>query len=57
MNTTLYYLSAAGNSLHIAKMLRETMKNSTLHSISELLSSTQLTASSEAVGFVFSLYF
>ena len=57
MNTTLYYLSATGNSLHIAKTLKETMKNTTLHSIPEMLSSAHLTASSEAVGFVFPLHY
>ncbi|MFX1277772.1 MAG: EFR1 family ferrodoxin [Promethearchaeota archaeon] len=55
-NTTLYYFSGTGNSLHIAKALKEKLSNCELLPIAGLINQDSITAISEKIGFVFPVY-
>jgi ferredoxin/flavodoxin len=54
--TTLYYFSGTGNSLHIAKALKEKLDDCELLPIAALINQDSIIATSEKVGFVFPVY-
>lgn len=55
MKTTLYYFSATGNNLSIAKKLRDRLEDATIHPISAL-TPIGSRIDSEVVGFIFPIY-
>jgi ferredoxin len=57
MTTTLYYYSGTGNSLSVARDLAAKIEDCELISIANLRRASAIMAESEAVGFVFPLYF
>ena len=57
MNTTIYYFTGTGNSLKIAKLLAQRIKNSSLVPMAEFLSHNHVAVESQRVGFVHPLYF
>ena len=56
IQTTLYYFTGTGNSLHIAKCLKEKLDGCELISIASLINQDSISATSEKVGFVFPVY-
>ncbi|MHA1471772.1 MAG: EFR1 family ferrodoxin, partial [Promethearchaeota archaeon] len=54
--TTIYSFSGTGNSLHIAKCLKEMLNECELLPIAGLMKQDSITATSEKVGFVFPVY-
>ena len=54
--TTIYYFSGTGNSLRIAKCLKEMLNECELLPIAGLIKQDSITATSEKVGFVFPVY-
>jgi len=55
-NTTIYYFSGTGNSLHTAKCLKEKLDSCELLPIASLIKQDSIIATSEKVGFVFPVY-
>jgi ferredoxin/flavodoxin len=56
IKTTIYYFSGTGNSLHIAKRLKETLNECELIPIAGLMKQDSIISTSEKVGFVFPVY-
>ncbi len=56
MKTTNYYFTGTGNSLQIAKNIRDKLEDCKLIPIAKVWQIKDLTATSEKVGFVFPLY-
>lgn len=56
MKTVIYYFSATGNSLHVAKMIAAELEDAKLVSIPCALKSKQFIPEAESVGFVFPLH-
>ena len=54
--TTIYYFSGTGNSLHIAKKLKEKLNECELTPIAGLINQNSISATSEKVGFVFPVH-
>ena len=54
--TTLYYFSGTGNSLHMAKSLKEKLNDCELIPIAGLINQDSIIATTEKVGFVFPVY-
>lgn len=57
MNTTLYYFTGTGNSLKVARYLKEELENCELVPIAKAMHEEQLTSTTKKVGFVFPLYY
>lgn len=57
MSSTIYYFSATGNSLAVAKKLRQQLEEGELVPIASLLSERSVKPNSDTVGFVFPLYY
>jgi ferredoxin len=57
MKTTLYYFTATGNSLNVARKLADLLGESELIPIAKVWQQAQILANTENVGFVFPLYF
>lgn len=57
MSTTIYYFSATGNTLFIARKLAGQLENTQLIPISSLIKEETITSSSDKVGFLFPVYF
>ncbi len=57
MKTIIYYLSATGNSLYVARTLRTALEGVELRSISEALAKSRFDAEADAIGFVFPLHY
>jgi ferredoxin/flavodoxin len=55
--TVIYYFSATGNSLYVARQLRDAMDSVVLRSIPEDLRNEDFTADAERVGFVFPMHY
>jgi ferredoxin len=56
METTIYFFTGTGNSLKIAKVLNEKLKDSELIPIAKIWEMEKLESLSEKVGFIFPLY-
>jgi len=56
MDTTIYYFSATGNSLQVARNLKAELKPCSLVSIPEAMQNTVVTCSSKRIGLVFPVY-
>jgi len=56
MKTTIYYFSGTGNSLHIAKCLKEKLNECELIPIAGLMKQSSISATAEKVCFVFPIY-
>lgn len=56
METTIYYFSATGNSLAMAKKIATQLENTKLLSIPKLMNQNEITVSSSKVGFIFPVY-
>lgn len=56
MKTTIYYFSATGNSLHLAKLLSNNLGNSELVSITNTIQMETVATESERIGLVFPVY-
>ncbi len=56
METTIYYFTGTGNSLQIAKNVRDKLEDCKLIPIVKVWQIKDLTATCEKVGFVFPLY-
>ena len=54
--TTLYYFTGTGNSLYIAKCLKDKLNECELISIASLINQNSINATSEKVGFIFPVY-
>jgi ferredoxin len=57
MNTTIYYFTGTGNSLKIAQLLCDKLKECKLVSIASIWEEESIKSNSEKVGFVFPLYY
>lgn len=57
MKTMIYYFSATGNSLHVAREIAAKLEKCTLVSIPELSESATITTDAERVGFVFPTHY
>ena len=57
MNTTLYYFTGTGNSLHVARTLAERLGNTELVPLIRLRQQAETVVETERVGLVFPLYF
>ena len=57
MKTTIYYFSATGNSLFVAKKFVEKLGDCQLISIASEIKKEKIDSTSETIGFVFPLYF
>jgi hypothetical protein len=57
MKTTLYYFTATGNSLNVARKLADLLEESELIPIAKVWQQAEILANTENVGFVFPLYF
>ena len=57
MPTTIYYFSATGNSLAVAKKLRQHLDECELVPIASLINERNIKPNSDMVGFVFPLYY
>lgn len=57
MNTTIYYFTATGNSLFVARKLSEKFENSSLKSMVSENKNAEVVCETENIGFVFPLYF
>ncbi len=57
MRTTIYYFTGTGNSLKIAKILSDKLKECELVPIAKVWEDDNLASSSEKVGFIFPLYY
>ncbi|MDF2570680.1 MAG: hypothetical protein K0R55_2284 [Sporomusa sp.] len=57
MKTTIFYFSATGNSLHVARLLAEKLSECTLVSIASLRDNEIIMAATERVGFVFPTHY
>jgi len=57
MNTTIYYFTGTGNSLKIAQLLCDKLKECELVSIASIWEDEIIKSTSEKVGFVFPLYY
>jgi len=57
MKTTIYYFTGTGNSLKIAKILSDKLKECELVPIAKVWEDDNLASSSEKVGFIFPLYY
>lgn len=56
MKTVVYYFSATGNSLYVAKFLQDALGDAELHSIPEELFHGSFDAAADCVGFVFPMH-
>lgn len=56
MNTTIFYFSATGNSLHFAKQLANRINTQDLVSISEVFEQDAIQCSSERIGVIFPVF-
>lgn len=57
MKTTIYYFSATGNSLHVAREIAAKLEDCTLVSMPELRESETITTDAERVGFAFPTHY
>jgi len=57
MSTTIYYFSATGNSLFIAKEIAQKLGETELVAINSLLNQRNISSNSDIVGFIFPVYF
>jgi formate hydrogenlyase subunit 6/NADH:ubiquinone oxidoreductase subunit I len=56
MSTTIYYFTGTGNSLHIAKCLKEKLNECELIPIAGIIKQNSINATSEKVGLIFPIY-
>ena len=57
MKTAIYYLSATGNSLSVAKKIASAIEDTELHSIPDELAAEHFSTDAETVGLVFPLHY
>lgn len=57
MKTTLFYFSGTGNSLTVAKELKQELKNCELVPIAKAIKNDDFTFNNEKIGFIFPLYY
>ncbi|MFX0141716.1 MAG: EFR1 family ferrodoxin [Candidatus Hodarchaeota archaeon] len=57
METTVYFFTGTGNSLKIAKVLTEKLRDSELIPIAKIWQMENLNSTSEKIGFIFPLYY
>ena len=57
MKTTIFYFSATGNSLYVAKKLAGLLGETTIHSMATYQPGEQLGGEDEAIGFIFPSYY
>lgn len=55
--TQIYYYSATGNSLYVARFLEKFLPDTEIHSIPEALSRESISIEAECVGFVFPMHY
>jgi flavodoxin len=57
MKTIIYYYSATGNSLYVARFLQERLPETELRSIPEELAGDRLSVQADTIGFVFPMHY
>jgi ferredoxin/flavodoxin len=57
ISTVIYYYSATGNSLYVARELQKVIKGAEIRSIAEALHEDRLEVNAECVGFVFPMHY
>ena len=57
MKTIIFYYSATGNSLYVARFLQEKLTETELRSIPEELAEGRFDARADSIGFVFPLHY